>query len=136
MTLLLSAAALAIAACGSDAPPKSDYLAVVNDRCERLLARTVELADEHFGDLEEAPTEQQTQEYAEEAVAMQREVLDQLRDRPVPEGDEETLEQLYSAWGDALDAAAEDLESADARTAADDFRQRAEDYRVSECAGL
>jgi hypothetical protein len=136
MTLLLSAAALAIVACGRDAPPKSDYLAVVNDRCERLLARTVDLADEHFGDLEGPPSERQTQAYAEEAVAMQREVLDQLRARPVPEGDEETLEQLYSAWGDALDAAAEDLESADARTAADDFRQRAEDYGVSECAGL
>jgi hypothetical protein len=136
MTLLLTAAALAIVACGTDAPTKSDYRAVVNDRCERLRDRTVELANEHFGDLEEAPTERQTQEYAEEAVALQREVLDRLRARPAPEGDEETLEQLYSAWNDALDAAAEDLESAAARTAAEDFRERAEEYGLTECAGL
>ena len=136
MTLLLSAVTLAIVACGSDAPAKSDYRAIVNDRCERLRDRTVELANEHFGDLEEPPTEQQTQDYAKEAVAIQREVLDRLRARPVPEGDEETLAQLYAAWGEALDAAAEDLESEDARMAADNFRERAEDYGLTECAGL
>jgi hypothetical protein len=134
--LALWVAGLALAACGSEAPTKSDYLAIVNDRCSRLQARTLDLAEEHFGDLEEQPTDRQVEVYTQEAVRIQREALGDLRERPAPDGDEDTLEQIYASWEEALDAATQDLESADARRSADEFREGAEDYGLTECAGL
>lgn len=132
----LGLAAVALIACGSDAPARSDYRAIVNDRCARLMGRTLDLADEYFADAEGPPTEQELREYTEEAVTIQRAALEDLRDRPAPEGDEDEVEGLFDAWGTALDAAAEDIESPEAREAADEFRQRAEDYGLTECAGL
>jgi hypothetical protein len=57
---------------GSEEPTKQDYVAAVNQQCARIAQQTLDLANEHFGDLEGPPPDRQIQAYTEEAVVMQR----------------------------------------------------------------
>jgi hypothetical protein len=133
----LVVATLALAACGgSEGPTKQDYVAAVNHQCARIAQQTLDLANEHFGDLDGPPTDRQIQAYTEEAVVMQRDGLERLRDRAAPEGDAGRLDRIYDTWASALDAAAEDIESAEARRQADDFRALASDYGLTKCSEM
>jgi hypothetical protein len=134
---VLTVSTFALTACGgSEEPTKQDYVAAVNQQCARIAQQTLDLANEHFGDLDGPPTDRQIRAYTEEAVVMQRDGLECLRDRAAPEGDAGRLDRLYETWASALDAAGDDIEGAEARRHADRFRQLATDYGLMKCAEM
>lgn len=122
---------------GESSPSKEDYIARANALCVSLGEDSERLADESFGGLDRQPTEEEVRAYDRRATELQRKTLADLRALPAPEGDEETVGEIY----DELELVLDQLEAIPVSSpgqpgdvSLDRFRGLANDYGLTECA--
>lgn len=141
--LLAAAAALVLASCGGDddALSKSEYITKADAICKAGEKKLEALGEDLGEDGQPSPAE--LKDFAGEAVSILNDQIEDLRDLPAPEGDEETLDKIY----DAADEGAEKIEeAADDEDAAaklfgsesnpfEEADKLAEDYGLEECGG-
>lgn len=136
-----------LAACGADPATEPDgaqtltkeqYVERANAVCVQLGVESEKLADAMLGDLDRQPTEEELEAFSKEAAALRRQTLRDLRALPAPEGDEDELAAIYAE----LERVLEELEAIPPATpgqpgdvSIDRFRERANDYGLTECAG-
>jgi Tfp pilus assembly protein FimV len=134
-------AAGAGAGCGGDDEEplsKAEYIKQGDAICKKAQAEGEKDVEEMFGDLgaNEEPSEEQLKTLVDDVLKPNTEgQLEELRDLPAPEGDEETLNGIYDGAEEALEKIEDDpmiLLSED-----DPFEkasQEAEDYGFEECS--
>ena len=124
---------------GDDEEPlsKAEYIKQGDAICKKSDAELEKQAEEMFPDLgqDEQPSEEQLKTFVEDAFSSNAEQrLDDLRDLPAPEGDEETLDGIYDGFDEAVSKVEDD--PGILLTGDDPFEapsKKAEDYGFKEC---
>jgi hypothetical protein len=139
------AAALLLAACGDDddggdddgavALSKEEYLAEGDRICARGTELMAQEALERFEG--EQPSRQEAEDFGQEVVVPTlTDQLGQLRDLPAPEGDQETVDQIYDGVDEGIDALESDpgvFVEPNTGGAFDDANRLAQAYGFTQC---
>lgn len=141
LTVVLLAVGAGAGCGGDDEEPlsKAEYIKQGDAICKKANAELEKQANEMFPGLGqgEQPSEEQLKTFVEDAFSANAEQrLEDLRDLPAPEGDEDTLNRIYDGFDEAV-AKVEDNPGILLREG-DPFRgpsQRAENYGFKECGG-
>jgi hypothetical protein len=107
--------ALIVGACGDDDADrtKADYLTDANEICQQIDADRNRLAEEHFPDLEGAPTVAQLQGFYRDFAPLFRDHVDRFTDLEPPDEDQaasevEAINDAFEHEADVLEQAADD----------------------------
>lgn len=123
-----------LAACGDDAPSQEEYVAQADEICREADEALDAEVTEAFGT--DQPNEQQIIEFTGSAVVPNLEgQLDDLRALTPPEGDEETVEAIYSKLETAVGKIADDPSSAvgEAPPEFEEASSLAREYGMEKC---
>ena len=121
---------------GSDAPTKAEYVQQADRICTQGDNAMSREAEQRFGDVQGEPSQAQIEEFANDIVIPNIEdQIAQLRELTPPEGDEETVNEIY----DKADEAIADLKDDPRGVVEDDAgpfkeaNQLAQDYGLKVC---
>ena len=134
--LVALALAVALTGCGGDAEAdkpiaKSDFLEQGNAICS-----AGNMAVDEVGDgIDKNSQDEVLTAIKEQVVPLVRGQIDDLRDLGYPDGDEDTLEGIYTDTEDVLDSWEEDPSQALDDTRMAPINERLGDYGLTECAG-
>jgi hypothetical protein len=133
LLLLLPVALLVGAGCGGDdAPSKDEYIAQADAICRDADEALNEEIQEAFGT--KPPTQQQILAFSESnAIPNLEDQLADLRALTPPEGEEETVTQIYDTLEEAIAQIKEDPASDTAPPALEDATQQAKDFGLVVC---
>ena len=131
----LLAGALLAACGGDDSPSKAEYVKDANAICKKTNDELNADVKKEFGN--QRPSQQQIEKFGTDTVAPTIEdELSQLRDLDAPSGDEDTVNAIYDAAQDGVDALKQDpsilLENNPA--AFQEANKLAKDYGLTVCA--
>ena len=105
LLVLVTAIALGLTACGDDeesGPTKAEFIEEADAICREGEEKVEEIARAGFADPSN-PTGDEVLAILEEAVPIQRDVIDQVRELDKPEGDEDEIDEFLTLADEATD---------------------------------
>jgi hypothetical protein len=131
--LLIVLAPVAIAACGgSDAPSKDEYIAQADEICQKGDDDLDAAIENEFGT--RSPSQQEIIQFSEDEVIPNiEEQLVALRELTPPDGEEETVNEIYDTLGRGLEEYKADPDLQNPPEAVQEANRLAEEYGLEVC---
>jgi hypothetical protein len=121
---------------GGESLTKAEYIKRGDALCRQGDREIEREGESRFGDAEQEPSRADLVEFVEDAVVPNIEdQISELRDLPVPEGDEETVNAIYDEADQAIESIKDNPEAAIEQEASpfEQANRLARDYGFKEC---